>query len=349
MAALGPALARSTQLHPGGGAQLRLTATVPEDFVIARNPDAESRLPYLLRIPLGPGVVVKARDTWPRTQAVYCHAADGWPDSPEIVERVPVRLCRRRGAAIDLILARGRENRSQFIFTSARGREVIFWQTARVARAARPGVRLPSSRGSDVLTIVVDDQEKYPYRFAGRRVTTERRRLLAGDYAVQIEDRVVAAVERKTLPDLVSSLVSGRLGYAMAELAALPRAAIVVEERYSRLFKQEHVRGSVAADSLVEAQARWPAVPIVFCETRTLAEDWTCRFLDAALHELGGLQVTAERESALPSAHTLERRPPTTREVRQWAIAARLPVAARGGRLRAEILDAYWAAHPAAE
>jgi len=50
----------------------------PYDFVIARNPDGESSLPYLLRIPLGPrGVVLKARETWPRTSKVYCHRAEG--------------------------------------------------------------------------------------------------------------------------------------------------------------------------------------------------------------------------------------------------------------------------------
>jgi hypothetical protein len=42
----------------------RYVGGVPEDFVIARNPDGDSTLPYLLRIPLGPGgVILKARDT----------------------------------------------------------------------------------------------------------------------------------------------------------------------------------------------------------------------------------------------------------------------------------------------
>jgi hypothetical protein len=36
---------------------------VVDDSVIARNPDGDSRLPYLLRIPLGEdGVVLKARE-----------------------------------------------------------------------------------------------------------------------------------------------------------------------------------------------------------------------------------------------------------------------------------------------
>lgn len=318
-----------------------------DDFVIARNPDPASRLPYLLRIPLVPGVLLKARETWPRTQAVYCHATDHWPDDAEIIERIPVRLCSRRGAAIDLVLDRGRENRSQFVFTSARGRQVIFWQTARVARAARPAVRVPATIGAAV-TILVDDQEKYPYRFAGRRVSTERRRLAAGDYAIEMGDRVAACVERKTLADLVGSLVSGRLGYVMAELAALPRSAVVVEERYSRLFKQEHVRGSVVADALTEVQVRWPSVPIVFCETRRLAEDWTCRFLMAAQAEMGGLELTGDRVRALSAAPRLEPRPPSVREIRLWARTRGFAVADRG-TLRSEVVEAYTSAHEPAE
>lgn len=48
------------------------------EFVIARNPDTDSALPYLIRLPLGPdGVVLKARETWPRLTKVFCHLADG--------------------------------------------------------------------------------------------------------------------------------------------------------------------------------------------------------------------------------------------------------------------------------
>jgi hypothetical protein len=67
-----------------------------------------------VRLPLPDGaVVLKVRDVWPRTAKVYCHRAVEWPEDPEIVERVPVRDCRRRGAAVDLVLDRARENRSQ--------------------------------------------------------------------------------------------------------------------------------------------------------------------------------------------------------------------------------------------
>ena len=150
-----------------------------DEFLIARNPDPDSSLPYLLRIPLGDtGIVLKARDTWPRTGKVYCHRADGWPDDAELVERVPVRSCVRRGASIDLVLDRSRENRSQLVMAQAKGRQVIFWQTARTAKQARPNVAVPSARAQGLagLEILVDSHERYPYTFKDQQVTTRRKR-----------------------------------------------------------------------------------------------------------------------------------------------------------------------------
>ncbi len=259
------------------------------EFVIARNPEDGSRLPYLLRLPLGrEGVVLKAREMWPRTSTIYCHPAVEWPAEPDIVESTPVRSCVRRGASIDLVLDRARENRSQFVFTTIRGgREAIFWQTARTVRQARPGVSLPTARAQAVpnLEIVVDSRERYAWSFSHQQATTTRRALPAGDYAVEDDGVIVAAVERKSLQDLVASLTSGKMRYLLADLARLPRAAVVVEDRYSKVFALEHARPAVVADAIAECHARFPHIPIVFCETRALAQEWTYRFLAAALRE----------------------------------------------------------------
>jgi len=159
-----------------------------DDFVIARNPDPDSALPYLLRLPLRRPVVLKARETWPRTAKVYCHRAEEWPDDAEIVERVPVKSCIARGPAVDLVLDRGRENRSQLVFTRLKGgREAIFWQSARTAKKARPGVRTPTARASGLteLEIVVDTRERYGYRFASQQARTVKGALRCGDYGVR--------------------------------------------------------------------------------------------------------------------------------------------------------------------
>jgi hypothetical protein len=316
---------------------------VAVELLIARNPDPDSSLPFLVRVPLGAaGLVLKTREAWPRTSKVYCHRADGWPADAEILERLAVRACRRRGPAIDLVLDRARENRSQIVVTQARGREMIFWQSPRTAKQARPNVRLPTRRAAGaVLEIVVDSGEKYAYAFRHQQATTARRRLPAGDYAVELDGLVAAAVERKSLADLAGSLLSGRLSYALAELSALPRAALVIEDRYSALFKLEHVAGGKVADALAEAQARFPAISVMFAETRPLAEEWTYRFLGAALRELRS-HADAGGATDGPLAATAPTTPPPVdmARVRRWAVARGLPVAARG-RLAGHVVRAY--------
>ena len=137
--------------------------------------------------------------------------------------------------------------------------------------------------GHAELEILVDTRERYPWRFADQHARTQRQALPVGDYAVELHGDRVGVVERKTLADLAGSLVDGSLAYVLAELASLPRAAVVVEDRYSGLFKLEHVNGGWVAELLAAVQVRYPAVPIVFAETRPLAEEWTFRFLGAAL------------------------------------------------------------------
>lgn len=312
---------------------------MPEDFVIARNPEEGTTLPYLLRIPLGPdGIVLKAKETWPRTGKVYCHRAVGWPAEPEIVEQVPVRSCVRRGASIDLVLARGRENRSQFVLTRIRGgREAIFWQTSRTAKQARPAVALPTARGSGLteLEIVVDSHERYAWKFEHQQTTTTRRALHAGDYGVVSGDRLIASVERKSLPDLVGTLTSGKMRYVLADLATLPSAAVVVEDRYSAVFKLDRVRPAVVADALAECHARFPSVPIIFCETRALAQEWTYRFLAAALvHDRESTHVETEASQFTSAA------PASPAQVRDWARSQGYAVSDRG-RIPREVSQAF--------
>ena len=210
-------------------------------------------------------------------------------DEAEVIGEVPVKICRRRGSAIDLVLDRRTNYRSQFVFTTLRGRDVIFWQTPKAAKGSRPGVRVPKRRASGLreLHVEVDTRERYPYKFAAHEVTTSRRTLSAGDYAVMVNDVVVAAVERKTSDDFRTSLIKGSLSFLMAELSALPAAAVVVEDRYSSMLRSEHVEPGWIAELVARVQVRYPSVPVVFCDSRKFGEEWTYRFLGAAFAELG--------------------------------------------------------------
>ncbi|WP_327359729.1 ERCC4 domain-containing protein [Streptomyces sp. NBC_01304] len=323
------------------------------ELLIVRNPDPESSLPYLLRLPVGGQVLLfKVRETWPRTAPVYCHrvSLDEWPEEPDIVEQSVLRSCERRGRAIDIVLDRARENRSELVFTNNAkqgGREVVFWNTARTRRQARPGVRVPSARAGGVaaLEITVDTRERYAYRFADQEVTVVKRALACGDYGITHQGQLVAAVERKSLSDLVTSLTGGRLGYALADLAALPRAAVVVEDRYSAVFKLTRVRPAVVADGLAELQVRYPNVPVFFAESRKLAEEYIYRLLAAARVWADGEEAAVRRigvgspETAAATTIT----EPTTAELRAWAREHGLDVPDRG-RLRPDIRQAWHAA-----
>ena len=318
------------------------------EFIIARNPEEGSSLPYLVRLPLPTGaVVLKVKDTWPRTAKIYCHPDTAWPADPDIVERVEATTCRRRGAAIDLVLDRGKENRSQFIFTKARGRDMVFWQSARTRKQARPNVSVPTARASgSMLHIVVDSHEQYAWNFAKQQATTAKRALVAGDYAVESDGQTVAAVERKSIADLVSTMTGGKLWPLLAALAEVPRAALVVEDRYSEVFKLKFVRPAIVADGLGEAAVRYPNVPIIFAETRQLAQEWTYRFLGAAVAEHATEAGGLARIEALTPAGPVPASEPTTAEVRAWARGAGLDVP-RGGRLRPEIWAAFRDTQPA--
>lgn len=283
-------------------------------------------------------MVFATSDVWPRTKALYCHRLDiaDWPEDAVIVDRVELRSCTRRGAAVDVVAVRSRENRSQLVHTMARGRQVVFWQSPKTRKQSRPGVRTPSARAAGVpeLDIIVDAHERYPYTFSDKPARTTRAALPCGDYGLKVAGQLVAAVERKALSDFTSGVLNGTLKYQLTELAALPRAAVVVEERYSEIFALTFARPAAVADGLAELQISFPNVPIVFCQTRKLAQEYTYRYLAAALAWCVDHADAAEIFQSNPQPD------PSSAELRAWAKSVGLPVSDRG-RLRPEILQAW--------
>ncbi len=269
-------------------------------FRVARNPDGDSRLPFLVWLPLDGGLVLKAREPWPRSARVFCsQEGTPWDERAGLVDQAGVVLCRRRGAAIDLVLDRPQLARSQFVFTQARGRPAVWWQTQKTVQAANPGARVPRGRAAGKLTVAVDTREKYGWRFAGREVTVERRTLPAGDYAAMVGDRIAGIVERKTLENLASSLSDGSLAFQLQRLAEAGRAAaIVVEGDYPDLFRTQPGRGSWLADMLGRLALRYPEIPIVFAGSRRFAEEWAYRFFGAVIGDAGAKDEATTSEPA---------------------------------------------------
>jgi hypothetical protein len=76
-------------------------------------------------------------------------------------------------------------------------------------------------------------------------------------------------------------------------------------------------------------------VPIVFCETRALAQEWTYRFLAAAVVHAGETAHAESGVTALPTAVE-----PSTAQVREWARRHGYAVSDRG-RISREVLEAF--------
>ena len=145
----------------------------------------------------------------------------------------------------------------------------------------------------------------------------------------------------------MANLLDGRLRFALGELASLPRAAVVVENPYSAVFALEHVRPSRVADALAELQVRWPTIPIVFCDNRKLAEEWTYRSLAAsrAWADVEGVAAVRIGLDGEPPLAGPAEPAPSTAEVRAWARANGIAVPDRG-RLRPEVHEAWRASRP---
>lgn len=251
-------------------------------FVLGRNPEPASSLPYLVQLPIdGRPVIFKTRDRWPTTGTLYCHVLPEWPEDSERLEIVPIRSCERRGTSVDLVLDRALHSRSMLVFTT----RMILWQSARTIGRVRPSLRLPGRPTPDAkVCIEVDTHEGRPYAFKDQPVDVKARVLTVGDYAVRSEEgEILAVVERKSLQDFGRTVAIGGMTYALAHLATVPIAAVVVEARYSQLLHLEREHDCRMREPVARLQARYPTVPIMFADTREHAEDWTYRFLAAVL------------------------------------------------------------------
>ncbi len=137
----------------------------------------------------------------------------------------------------------------------------------------RPGAGRPA--GTDRITVVVDTREQEPYPFDSEGVTATRRSLPAGDYSLDgWEDRV--AVERKTLEDLVSTIIRSRKRFRaeLKRLAGYSFACIVVEANLGDILARRYRSGAhpnAVVGSVLSVVVDF-RVPVFFCSDRQGAQ-----------------------------------------------------------------------------
>ena len=251
------------------------------------------RFPYRLTILQGEEVILQLRvqERWPGPQGqIFCMREEmrEWPPPLEEVERVPVISLRRYGKRLSVVLDRGTNKRCDFLFLKKRYKnregeyEQIFWRTQRALQERRPKVRL-TARGDLFMHILIDTNERYPWRFSGCK--TSRERLPAGDYALKGEEELLAVIERKTLDNFLGELNNmAVLHQKLGELESFRYSALVIEAPYADLLNPRKVapwRPSFVAKAIGEIFALHPSLHIVFVENRKIAQEWALRFFAA--------------------------------------------------------------------
>lgn len=139
------------------------------------------------------------------------------------------------------------------------------------------------------MKILTDTREQRPYDFSRFDVECVPTTLPAGDYSLPgFEDQ--AAVERKSLDDLVGCLMGGnrdRFERELAKLRFYDLAAVVVEASLldvSRANYRSNMNSHAALQSILAFQVRY-RVPLVWAGSRTAGEYITYSLLEKYLQE----------------------------------------------------------------
>ena len=143
--------------------------------------------------------------------------------------------------------------------------------------------RMPKA---EKLTIIVDTQEKRPYRF--ERITPRPQikviSLATGDYTIEgFEDNI--AVERKSLIDAFGSFGKGRERFEkeLERMVLLDFAAVVIEGDWLQILRNPPSRTNFKPKAFYASVIAWQqryGVHFWVCPNRAFAEKTTYRILE---------------------------------------------------------------------
>jgi len=258
------------------------------------------RFPYRIEIRRGDQRVIAlwVQDKWPGSgKQIFC-LREGEPtgetsDFTEL-ERVRVNRLERYGKQLSVILDRPNRKRCNFLFLEKPYKnqpgtyEQIFFRTQGGMQQHRSSSRV-HLRAHGAYRVVIDSSERYPWKFAGPPV--ERRRLPAGDYALEVEDALVAVAERKTFENLLTDFAAVKVLHAkLDDLTRWDHAAMVIEAEYRDFLNPQKLKGrwpaTHAARVLAELHVLHPRLQIVYTGSRKSAEQWCSAWFAARAKEL---------------------------------------------------------------
>lgn len=229
------------------------------------------------------------QDKWPGSgKNIFCIRAvgrEGLGGTEIEIERVPVLRCSAFGKRLTVILDRAIQKRCSFLFL-VRGYknregeyEQIFWQTQQGLAQRKTKYKL-SYYKSQEMTLFIDTGERYAWNFSGANVVREK--LPIGDYALKDRFGLLAVVERKTFSNFMGELGNlKKFHQHLTELSACKNAALVVEASYGDFLNPAKIKpytGQFGAKAIAEIQANHSNLPIIFADSRKMAEIWAQNF-----------------------------------------------------------------------
>ena len=152
------------------------------------------------------------------------------------------------------------------------------------------------------MRLIIDTREQSPYTFKKYDVEPSRGTLPTGDYSLPgFEDR--AALERKSLDDLVGCLMGGnreRFERELARAAHYDLFAVVVEASLDDVSKgryQSKMTSHAALQSIVTFQVRY-RIPFIWAGNRSGGEYMVHALLSKYLYEIGKRFEMANKHQA---------------------------------------------------
>jgi hypothetical protein len=134
-------------------------------------------------------------------------------------------------------------------------------------------------------TVIIDSAEYMGYtfgRFTNWFAGTLRKRLSVGDYTLLGMEKEIA-VERKTLPDLVNSIITRRGDFISKceRLSSFKKKCFVIEGTLGSLktpYEQSGAHPNAVLGSIIAAQERWD-IQVHFLDNFRLAEEFVASML----------------------------------------------------------------------
>jgi len=266
---------------------------MPDLFWILQEVPYSSKFPYRILIKdiknNSELLVLLAQERWPGQKGkIFCIRETNTPEEQKdfkILEQVPIISFIQKNHLITIILDRYKNKRCDFLFIKKKYKnkegeyEQIFWRTQRGLLDRRTKSKF-TYKSSISLTIIVDKDEKYPWKFP--YVQSIRKKLPVGDYALVENNEIIAVVERKTFDNLLSNFNNLNIFHKqLFELETYQHSALVIEANYSDFLNPNYVKYfkiSYVAKILANLFCQHPNLQIIFAGNRKLAIEWTLNF-----------------------------------------------------------------------